>query len=108
MSFLRPILYTVLQGNLGIFENKGTSYWNFAPNSGLGKFRHSVSIVEACYQLSSRKVDAQGVINWTVVGQLYSQIPLPGSADFARDPRRPNGLCRRPGYKLIIPPNSDA
>ena len=77
MSFLRPILYTVLQGNLGIFENKGTSYWNFAPNSGLGKFRHNVSIVEACYQLSSRKVDAQGVINWTVVGQLTPKFHYP-------------------------------
>ena len=29
-----------------------------------------MSIVEACYQHSSRKVDAQSVINWTVVGQL--------------------------------------
>jgi len=34
------------------------------------KFRHSISIVEACYQLSSRKLDAQSVINWAVVGQL--------------------------------------
>ena len=29
------------------------------------KCRHSISIVEACYQLSCRKVDAQSVINWT-------------------------------------------
>ena len=29
----------------------------------------NISIVEACYQLSSRKVDAQSVINWSVVGQ---------------------------------------
>jgi len=28
------------------------------------------SIVETCYRLSSRKLDAQSVINWTVVGQL--------------------------------------
>jgi len=48
----------------------GTSLWNFALDAGLRKFRHSTSIVEACYQLSSRKVDAQSVINWTVVGQL--------------------------------------
>ena len=47
-----------------------TSLWNFAPNSGLRKFRNGISIVEACYQLSSRKVDAQNVINWAVVGQL--------------------------------------
>jgi len=38
-------------------------------NSGLRKFRHGISIVETCYQLSSRKVDAHSVINWTVVGQ---------------------------------------
>ena len=34
------------------------------------KFCFGVSIVETCYQLSSRKVDAQSVKNWTVVGQL--------------------------------------
>jgi len=62
--------YTVLYGNSCTFKNKGTSLWNFAPNFGLRKFRHGISIVEACYQLSSRKVDAQSVINWTVVGQL--------------------------------------
>jgi len=42
----------------------------FAPNSGIRKVRHRISIVEACYQLTSRKVDAQSVINWAVVGQL--------------------------------------
>jgi len=36
------------------------------------KFRRGCSIVEACYQRSSRKVDAQSVINWTVVDQLIS------------------------------------
>ena len=30
-------------------------------------------MVEACYQLSSRKVDAQSMINWTVVGLLSRQ-----------------------------------
>ena len=29
----------------------------------LEKFRHSISIVKASYQLSSRNVDAQSVIN---------------------------------------------
>jgi len=29
-----------------------------------------ISIVKTCYQLSSRKVDAQSVTNWAVVGQL--------------------------------------
>ena len=43
----------------------------FAPNSGLRKVRHGISTVEACYQLTARKVDAQSVmINWAVVGQL--------------------------------------
>ena len=62
--------YTVLKGNSVISKNKGTSLWNFVLNSGLRKFRHAMSIVETCYQLSSRKVDAQSVINWAVVGQL--------------------------------------
>ena len=52
------------------FKNKGTFLWNSATNSGLTKFRNGISIVEACYQLGSRKVDAQSVINWAVVGQL--------------------------------------
>ena len=47
-------------GNSGIFKNKGTSLW---------KFRHDISIVETFYWLhSSTKVDAQSLINWTVVG----------------------------------------
>ena len=62
--------YTVLKGNSVISKNKGTSLWNFVVKSGLRKFRHGISIVETCYQLSSRKVDAQSVINWVVVGQL--------------------------------------
>ena len=62
--------YTVLKGNLVISKNKDTSLWNFVLNSGLRQFRHGISIVETCYQLSSRKVDAQSVINWTVVGKL--------------------------------------
>jgi len=60
----------VLKGNSVISKNKGTSPWNFVLNSGLRKFRHGISIVETCYQFSSRKVDAQSVINWAVVGQL--------------------------------------
>jgi len=62
--------YAVLNGNSVVSKNKGTSLWNFDLNSGLRKFRHGISIVEACYQLSSRKVDAQSVMNWAVVGQL--------------------------------------
>jgi len=62
--------YTVLKRNSVISKNKGTSLWNFFLNFRLRKFRHGISIVEMCYQLSSRKVDAQSVINWAVVGQL--------------------------------------
>ena len=36
----------------------------------LKKFRQDRSIVEMCYHLSSTKVDAQSMINWTVVGQF--------------------------------------
>jgi len=41
-------------------------YGTLSYNSGLRKFRHGQSIVETCYQLSSTKMDAQSVINWTV------------------------------------------
>jgi len=65
--------YTVLKGNSGIFRNKGTSLWNFVPNSGLRKFCFGISIVEMCYWLCSMKMDAHSMINWTVVGQLSWQ-----------------------------------
>ena len=38
--------YAVLQGNSGIYNNEGTSIWNFVLNSSLRKFRHGISIVE--------------------------------------------------------------
>jgi len=76
-SFLPSILHCA-KINSGIFKNKGTSLWNFVPNSGLRKFCFGISIVETCYQLSLRNVDAQSVINWTVVGQLSWQY-LPSS-----------------------------
>jgi len=72
VSFLPPVLHCV-SGNSVISKNKGTSLWNFVLNSGLRRFRHGISIVETCYQLSSRKVDPQSVKNWTVVGQLSRQ-----------------------------------
>jgi len=37
--------YTVLLGKSGTPKNKGTSLWNFAANSGLGKFRHGESMM---------------------------------------------------------------
>ena len=54
-------------------KNEGTSLWKFVQNCGLRKFCFDVSIVEACCWLGSRKLDAQSVINWTVVGQLSWQ-----------------------------------
>ena len=71
-SFLRPILHCAIR-KFGYLRNKCNFLLNFAPNSGLRKLRHGISIVETCYQLSSRKVDAHSVINWTVVGQLRWQ-----------------------------------
>ena len=64
---------TLLKGNSVIPQNKGTSLSNFVLKSGLRKFCHGISMVETCYQLSLRKVDAQSVINWAVVGQLSRQ-----------------------------------
>jgi len=63
VSFLPPVLQCVKR-KFGHLRNKGTSFWNLVPKSGLRKFRHGISIVETCYKLSSRKVDAQSVINW--------------------------------------------
>ena len=73
-GFLRPIQQCVL-AKFGYVQNNGTFLWNVVLNSGLGKFRQGISIVGACYQLrpTSRKVDAQSVINWTAVGQLSWQ-----------------------------------
>ena len=62
--------YTVLKGNSGIYQNKGTSLWNSAQNSGLKKISPQRVDRRMCCQLSSAKVDAQSVVNWTVVYQL--------------------------------------
>jgi len=48
--------------NLGIYENKSTSLWNFVLNSGLRNFE-SRSIVETCFQLSLRNVDTQSILS---------------------------------------------
>jgi len=58
------LYYTVLKGNSRVFKNKDTSLWNFVPNSDLGNF---------CYRLSPITMDAQGVINWSIVGQVSWQ-----------------------------------
>ena len=63
--------YTVLKGNSDISRNKGTSVWNFVPNSGLTVYRILPQHSDRgnWYRLSSKEVDAQSVINWTVVDQ---------------------------------------
>jgi len=43
---------TVLKGNLGIHNNKGTFLWNFYLYSGLRKFRNGISIVERAISLA--------------------------------------------------------
>jgi len=70
--------YSVLQGNSGIYKNKGTSLWNFVVNSALRKFHHDESIVE----MSSTQLDGGG-----------------------RSER--DKLERRRSPKLTIPPSSD-
>jgi len=40
--FTYPVQF--LQRNWDTSVNTGTTLWNFAPNSGLGKFRHGKSI----------------------------------------------------------------
>ena len=47
--------YTVLKGNTGISKNKGTFLSNFAPNSGLRKFRHDRSIVQRVVDLARER-----------------------------------------------------
>ena len=49
-------------------QNEDTFLWNVVLNTNLGKFRPGISIVEIYYHLSSTNMDAQSVINWTVVG----------------------------------------
>jgi len=72
--------YTVLTGNLGIFKNKGTSLWNFAPNTGLkGNFA-------SAYRSSKRVIDL-----------------LEKGGRSERDK-----LDRRRSTELTVPPSSDA
>ena len=58
VSFLPPVLHCVKR-KFGYLKNKGTSLWNTFLNSGLRKFCYGILIIEMCYQLRSRKVDAQ-------------------------------------------------
>ena len=68
--------YTVSLGNSGrpyTSKNKGTSVWNVDPKTlDLDNFATiSRSSKMCCRRLSSTKVGAQSVINWTVVGWQY-------------------------------------
>ena len=111
----------MLQGNSGTFKNKGTSLWNFAPNAGLRKFRHGISVVEACYQLSSR--NQAGFGHGSFLPLLSSKITAlrcrnlskyPDLENFASAYRKKAGrserdeLDRRRPTELTIPPSSDA
>ena len=64
------LFYAVLKGNSIIFKNKGTFPWNFVPNCVLRKVLLPHIDRRTCYQLRSRKVDAESVMNWAVVSQL--------------------------------------
>ena len=75
LSSIPSAVLHCVKTKFGYLQNKAISIWNFVLNSGLRKFRHGISIVETCYQLSSRKVDAQSVINWAVVDQLSRYYP---------------------------------
>jgi len=47
---------------------------NLSQTPEFESFSFGTSIVETCYQLSSRKADAQSVINWTVVVDNTSEL----------------------------------
>ena len=60
-----------------------------------------------CCQLSSRKVDAPSVINWTVVGQLIAKFHYAGPTKPDRTRAdKVRGLCRRPTRTRAGPTDS--
>ena len=59
--------YTKLKGNLGIIKNKGISSGTLSRTPDL---ENIASAHRSWKRLSSRKLDAQSVINCTVVGQI--------------------------------------
>ena len=84
-------------------KNKRTSLWNSVPNSCLRKFCFAISIFETCYRVSSKKVGAQSVISWTVVGQLSWQY----TSEFRRyETTTTPVLSTPPTYALILWPTS--
>jgi len=69
-SFLPSILHRVKRKFGCLQKLMVTSLWKFVPKSRLGKFCFGISIVETCYRLCLRKMDAQSVVNWTVAYQV--------------------------------------
>jgi len=72
-SFLPPILHCVNRKFGYLQKIKVLPSGTLSQTPDFRKFRHGISIAEMCYRVSSRKVDAQSVINWAVVGQLSWQ-----------------------------------
>jgi len=70
------VSYTELKGNSGIYKNKSTSLWNFAQTPDLEDFATAYRSSKRVISLARErweKVDAQSMINWTVVSQLSRQ-----------------------------------
>jgi len=67
MEAILPTVLDFVVKKLRYLQNEGTFLWNF-PKLCRTKFRHGTSTVAANDELD--KVDAQRVINWTVVRQL--------------------------------------
>ena len=75
-SFFRPILHCVVK-KFRYLQKWG--YFFLEPCPKLRKFCFDISTVEACYRLSSKKVNSPSVIYWTVVGHLswqYLRAPI--------------------------------
>ena len=72
-KFFLPVLYCVIK-KIQVHTKIKVLPLKLFFNSVL-LFRHGISIIEMCYRLRSRKVDAQSVTNWTIVGQLKFTIP---------------------------------
>jgi len=100
--FFRPVLHRVLR-KFRYLQNKSTSLWNFSLNAGLEKISQRHVDRWTCYQLSSRKVDAQSVINWTVVGQLsWHYLPAPTLDRCSLSQRSPSSVSSTRPFFCIM------
>ena len=74
LVFSIPPIPNCVKRKFVYLQNKGSSLWKFVQISGLRrKCCFKMSTVETCYWLSSTKLDAPSVINWTVVCQVSWQ-----------------------------------